>query len=305
MHTLRRIKITTIIAHKGQLTADRRKVVNGNGVGLIGIRDETKIQTTPYCIYAVSGFEFDDRHARAAKANHQQRLAALYALNYFTEQRLLDTEFYKRSILDLDGFFKFRDRCLRLRNLLGSALADKLEERDAGMLAMGWEDAFVLYRGVFSCYPNSATAVIGAGRKMTSILLDHGMSFPDIYDAVRSVGVPTGVAIETYTARAELQDLFPPVLDDDFIFGLFDAMDDLMDSEVKRSIRSAKEKREMMEMVTEMIATFYSFGDYKDGHIHFSNDIRFDFSSAEARETKWFQAACEITGLEYKVEEKQ
>jgi PAS domain-containing protein len=297
--------LTTIIAQKKQISADRRKIVNGHGVGLIGVRDETKLAVTPYCIYGCSGFEFSDDQAETAKLNHQQRLATIFALHYFLEDRFRQTEFYRFAILDLDAFFKFRKRLERLRGMLGQALSEAINARDQQMIAVGIETTFVFYNGAFHVYNNDEPAIIGAGRKQAAILLDHGLPLSDVYESLRDSGIPTGYEFETLGIDQLDASLFPPVLDNDFLLELFSNVDEVLQVDLKLNLIEEKDRAESLKRLTETIATFLSLGEYRDGLIHFNKaSICFDFSTPESRQTQWFDTACEITGFRLSTEEQ-
>ncbi|BAW19155.1 hypothetical protein [Ralstonia phage RP12] len=280
------------------LVADRRKVVNYFKVGMIGLRDEPKITKTPYCLYGTTGFEFSPHEVGAnAKTTFEQKLSVICALNFFTEDRFTKHRMFK-TIKDIRAFARFRLTCRRIRDLIGHRLSKDMDADGSGLLVMTHENTFVGDGKGWSKYSNQEALIVGSGKKMAAILLDHGVPTEEIYYALRLSGCPTGTTIDTFTVKDDLTDDFPPVCDETFL----DAMHIFAQAQIKKELKDGActevEANMVRKSITEMIAAFLSMGKMKDGKVSFSRNPMFGFSTPEAKRTKAWKAAVEITGYE-------
>lgn len=285
--------MTTIIAIQGKLVADRRKAVNYFKAGIVGVRDEPKIHKLPFCIYGTTGFELL-RNAKD-KLVHQafeKKLAMIFGLTYFCDAAFLKHPLVKASGAEEKFVSSFRKRAKALRDIIGHQLADEMESGSKGVIAMGLKDTIIASDREFQVFSNQEPLVLGSGKKAAIILLDHGWSFERIYNALRESGCPTGETFDILDTRTELVDSFPPVTDNNFIYGLINAMNTAWNSESYSKRNPTPEEHQLeKDKLAELIAIFLSFGKLENGMMVFSKTPIFNFTTPEAKEGVLYQMA--------------
>lgn len=296
--------MSTIIAHKGQLIADRRKVVDGAHISFVGIRDEAKIHQTDFCLFGLSGFEIssDIPAFEGTDLKLLRALAVIFGLTYFTQKSYLHGPVAKAlEEHEYHPFVQFRRNVRSLRNILASQLAKELEKDACNVLAVGREHTLMFHEGKYGIYGHQTQAVIGAGRKMAAILLDHGVPYEDIYRRLRWSGLPTGATFDVLKA-SDLPDLMPPVWDSEFLLTMHTRIKRQMQEEKEEGVLTPELEQVTIENVTKIFATFLTMGRGKDKR---SVALRptFDFSTPEARKRKAWKSAVAIT--RYKPKDEQ
>ncbi len=279
------------------LMGDRRKLVNGHRVDIIGVRDEAKVHKTDFCFFGISGFELTGNGASDdAFLELKKMLALMFALSYFCSEHILEADLIKslKGTAEGNGYLLLRKRCREAMNLLSAPYASHLQKLEQHVVAMGREKTILFSGGLCSIYENHQPVVIGAGKKVAAIYLDLGMSYETIYHKLRWSGTPTGVQVDTYHA-SDLLDLMPPVTDPVFL-GIFNKrMKRVFDADLKDGGLTVEAHYDCWENLTEQIACFLSF----------LNKPRFDFSTTESRVSNEWIAACKITGLQPKEQDKK
>lgn len=294
--------VTTIIAQGKTFTADRRKVINYHKVGMVGIRDEAKISKTPYGLIGTTGFEFSGAKDAKIYKEYHQKLAILAILTYCSDQRFFELPIYKAMKHANKGeeyaasFFNWRTNMRNWRDILGRHFAKDIVEWKAGFIMMLHERTLVGDEDGFLTYDNRDAVIVGSGKKMATILLDHGVPKPEIYHALRQSGVPTGTKIDEFTIEKDLPDLFPPITDLSFQMAFTTHGLRSITKDKKDGVIDADKALVAHEELTAAVATWLSFGELKKGVFHFNKDLPiFDWDDNATRVHPAWKRAVEIT----------
>lgn len=290
--------MTTIIARNRELVADRRKIVNFRKIGTVGVRDEPKIYTLPFCHYGLSGFD-DSPYISGVMSDFtfKKSIAVIMGLSY-----LADAPFDKQCSWaypddHVNQFLGFLESIETLRNVLGTQLAIELNEASRGAVAMGPFTTVHFDKKEFLRIPPEDTVVTGAGVKMACVLLDHNFSYEEIYKGIAASGIPTGEKIDLLKVD-DLEDLFPPISHYGFLFHMSSMMKRALRREVKEGVIEDERREPILRLFAGTVATLLTFGRYKDGKMIFKPNRVFSWNDPEARKRKAYKVACDIVGIE-------
>lgn len=279
--------MTTVIAHKGVLTADRRKVTNSVTHGMTGLRDETKITIAPFGIYAMIGFEPMEHSKKYNSQDVESMLDIFATLEYFAHTSFLDTPLAKTaSTEDLRDFSDIADG---IRKVYANYLAKYLDNMGGGLMLLTKHRAHMVRYDRMTSNSHSLVLAGGSAGKMAAILKDHGCDYADIYRALRLSGAPTGQAFESVAYADHVKDLFPPIGHAKYLAKLgVEVIVALRDSLRNNKEKSAEEladlKTQFIDEAKCFIASLYSFGVIKENWMmHFSKNPQFSFMSPESR----------------------
>ena len=293
--------MTTIIARNGELVADRRKVVNGRRVGIIGVRNEAKIHKLPYCIYGITGFETDES-VGIGRGDYflKSALATLFALSYICEKnKEKDEMLLEKTGWTRPDYTRFRIQLAEIRNVIGTQLAKELQEAGQGVIAMGLFNTIHIQNGTYLTIPITDTVVGGCGTTEASILLDNGRSYKEIYHMLRTSGAPTGIEFDVLSVEKDLDKLFPPLSDPGFIrtIGVISRM------AIKREKAQGDDVREkeVTYALVEVMATFLMMGRVRDGKWRFFKDPVLKWISADLikKHYRVFKIACDTCKVKF------
>lgn len=289
--------MTTLIAMHGELYGDRRKLVNYLKNGIVGVRDENKIRKHPYCLYGVMGFEFADQikdKNPVLGKYFEHWLTIIAALDYFTDDLFTEHRFAKTTS-DKEGLLYFRITCGALRNMVGKYVAKELEAKGSGLIILTRGRGFVADPEGWVSFNHDDPIVVGIGKTMAAILIDHNTPIAEIYHALRISGCPTGTSFDKLTVSDDLHVDFPPVCEDPFLAIMSTLVMSVAMQRLKEEVFTQKGVADCCEDLTMAIATFLTMGKIKDGKTILSRKPVFDFKSPASRRTKAWKIAAAFT----------
>lgn len=293
--------MTTIIARNRELVADRRKVVNYRKAGVVGIRDEPKIYKTPFCLYGISGFEMGEalEDFGMPKLLMMRRLATLFALSYLVE----GGDEVEKELLKLPGatdrlVTDLIDNLKSIRNICGVQVAKELDQVEMGIVAMGPFTTLHMASGEFLAMKNIDTVVLGSGVKMTSILLDHNLSYDEIYPALRRSGMPSGEKYDLLSVEHDLPKAYPPISDPQIMRMVARLWRKSELTELKAKTLTPEQMHTARGALAETLATLLSLGRItKRNRWVWSKKPIFSWKEPEKRKHIFFTTACKAVGV--------
>lgn len=264
--------MTTIIAQKKQLVADRRQVVNAVKAGIVGIRNESKIHKLPYCLYGTAGFVINEKVGGYSKTLFDANLAALCALTYICEkEKQKDTMFLEQTGWSKKDYTNFQGRIDGMRGVVGLEFARDLTRNSQSIVVMTHYNTMIV-SDVFTTALNDEVVVLGSGMEMTHVLLDHGVPYEEIYPALRSSGIPTGSTFEMLTLEKDLPHLFPP-LSDYRLHAIISVMvDNKLRRQVKNNLLQKETEARARYVLVEDLATLSMLGKVKEKRWYFNKN---------------------------------
>jgi hypothetical protein len=293
--------MTTIIARNKELVADRRKIVNYRKLGVIGVRDAPKIHKEPFCLYGIAGFELTEEITDfgMSKELMLRRLAALFALSYYTEsseKKALLYELPGASKTMIDGMM---EAWRGLRNIIGNQVAREFESFSQSLIAMGRFNTLHFINGEFLTMPNTEIALLGSGVKTAAVLLDHGYTYDQLYPALRRAGIPTGETYDKLTVADDLPDLMPPISHPMLLRTIAILMKKSISWEIKEGILTKEGAHAPRRALAENLATFLSLGNTNSSNRWvFSKKPIWFWDTPKLRSHRHYRLACHIVGIE-------
>lgn len=294
--------MTTIILKDNCLVADRRMLVNaGNANVIVGVRDEAKIYKLPYCLYGLSGFEFEIDKDSSMKKMFDNVVATLCALTYICEENkekdamIRNGTGWTKSQLTLVQY-----RASLMVTLIGEYFAQSLFKTGKHLVIVTKYKTLLFENSKFDTYDTNETIVLGSGKKMTHLLLDKGTPFEEIYHVLRSTGVPTGTKLDKFHLN-ELPDFFPPIDNVNF----YSTIDFYHSTTIKKEFKEGLIPKLTYDRskctVVEIIATFISMGKVKNGRYHFYKDAisNWDQASLKNKHIKLLESVCKIMQIPF------
>jgi hypothetical protein len=291
--------MTTLIAMKGELFGDRRKLVNYMKHGIIGVRDESKIRKLPHCLYGVTGFEFSgvDDEASLVSKHFENVISLIATLDYFAD-RHFNKQKQATAVADKDSLLKFRINCRVILAIVGKAMAIELEDNRSGLIMLTRGRTFTAIDGIWNFAFHNDPMIVGSGTKLAAVLIDHNKPIDEIYHALRLSGCPTGTTFDKLTVVDDISRDYPRVWDSVFIARMCMRIKTIVRKQVVTGDLTEEYAKEHYELLTQIVATFLTMGKYKDDVPVIARRPVYDFESPASRRTKPWKTALEYTSYE-------
>jgi hypothetical protein len=293
--------MTTIIAQKKQLVADRRQVVNGVKAGIIGVRDEAKIYKLPYCFYGTSGFVVDGKIGGYAKSLFDANIAALCALSFLCEkEKQKDAMIMEQTGWSRKDYSAFQNRVSAMRDMIGREFARDLNTHSQKLLIMTHQITMLVTNDFVTAHTDE-TVVLGSGEEMVHVLLDHGLPYEEVYPALRASGVPTGATFDVLSLEKDLPSLFPPLSHPNLIAIIKVMMNDRINRQVKNGAMKEDTAARVRYVLVEDLVTLVLLGDVKRNKWYFRKDPICNWKDIDLvmKHKKLFQRMCGLVKVEF------